>query len=208
MAVRVDRAAAARFGVSMDAIDQTLYDAFGQRQRPFSPCYAISGDSGGGSENAFPQRPLFWKRSISEGRTLRTEAMQVASARAFARSYPPIPLSAFARSTVTPRRSPLRTRYCFRPSPSRSILADGAALGSAIEALRRAEQRVGLPDTVTTRLAGSAAEFVVTLQNETLLIAAAIITVYILLGMLYESFVHPITILSTLPSAGVGALLA
>jgi multidrug efflux pump len=82
------------------------------------------------------------------------------------------------------------------------------SLGQGIEALRRAEARAGLPETVTTGLVGSAAEFVSSLNNQMLLFLAAIVTVYIVLGVLYESFVHPITILSTLPSAGVGALLA
>jgi multidrug efflux pump subunit AcrB len=77
-----------------------------------------------------------------------------------------------------------------------------------VDALRRAERRIGLPDSVTTSLAGSAAAFAASVSSERLLILAAIVTVYIVLGVLYESFIHPITILSTLPSAGVGALLA
>jgi multidrug efflux pump subunit AcrB len=95
--------------------------------------------------------------------------------------------------------------------PSSTIsfnLPAGVALGEAVDALHRAELRIGLPDTITASLAGSAAEFAASLSSEKLLILAAIITVYIVLGVLYESFIHPITILSTLPSAGVGALLA
>jgi multidrug efflux pump len=108
-------------------------------------------------------------------------------------------LSAFAR--VEKRIAPLAiTHQGLFPAITVSFnLADGASLGDAVEALHRAEERIGLPDTVKTSLS---------LQNETLLIVAAIVTVYIVLGVLYESFIHPITILSTLPSAGVGALLA
>jgi multidrug efflux pump len=87
-------------------------------------------------------------------------------------------------------------------------LSPGVSLGQAVEALRSTERQIGLPDSVTTKLVGAAAEFANSLADEKWLLLAAIVTVYLILGMLYESYIHPITILSTLPSAGVGALLA
>src|SRR5205085_12156318 len=87
-------------------------------------------------------------------------------------------------------------------------LHPGASLGRAVEAIQGAEKEIGLPETVVTTFSGSAAEFRSSLKSEPFLILAAIIVIYIVLGVLYESYIHPITILSSLPSAGVGALLA
>ena len=87
-------------------------------------------------------------------------------------------------------------------------MAPGASLGSAVKAIRAAEQEIGLPASVQTGFQGAALAFQASLSNMLLLILAAIITMYIVLGVLYESYIHPVTILSTLPSAGVGALLA
>src|ERR1039457_6286137 len=96
----------------------------------------------------------------------------------------------------------------FPATPVSFNLAQGAALGDAVDAIKKAEKDVGLPASVMTSFQGAALAFQATLGNELFLIMAAIVTVYIVLGVLYESFIHPITILSTLPSAGVGALLA
>ena len=87
-------------------------------------------------------------------------------------------------------------------------LAPGASLGDAVKAIEQAEQEIGMPASIQTSFQGTAQAFQASLANEPLLILAALVTVYIVLGMLYESYIHPITILSTLPSAGVGALLA
>src|SRR5207249_6834448 len=87
-------------------------------------------------------------------------------------------------------------------------LHPGASLGHAVDAIQKAEKQIGLPETVVTTFSGSAAEFRSSLKSEPFLIFAAIIVIYIVLGVLYESYIHPITILSSLPSAGVGALLA
>ena len=84
----------------------------------------------------------------------------------------------------------------------------GGSLGQALETMRATQRAIGLPETIETKPVGSAAEFAASLDSEPILIAAAVIAVYIVLGVLYESYIHPITILSTLPSAGVGALLA
>ena len=118
-----------------------------------------------------------------------------------------MPLSAFA--AIAEKPVPLENDH-FGQFPSATISFDSASgysLGSAVDAVNAAEQDAGLPAGITTHFEGSALAFQSALGNELLLILAAIITVYIVLGVLYESFVHPVTILSTLPSAGVGALL-
>jgi multidrug efflux pump len=111
---------------------------------------------------------------------------------------------------VSTRTAPLSIDHLGQfPSTTISFnLAQGAALGDAVDAIRKAEVDIKMPDSVMTTFQGAALAFQATLGNELFLILAAIITVYIVLGVLYESFIHPITILSTLPSAGVGALLA
>ena len=208
MSIVVDRAAAARFGLTMDAIDQTLYDAFGQRQiaTVFSPLtqYHVVLEV----DPAFRNDPSILDKIYVGGADASNRSDLNGVGAGFRQAVAPVPLSAFAR--LDRHIAPLTiTHQGLFPAVTVSFnLAQGAALGQAIEALRETERRIGLPDTVTVSLAGSAAEFVAALENETLLILAAIITVYIVLGVLYESFVHPITILSTLPSAGVGALLA
>jgi hydrophobe/amphiphile efflux-1 (HAE1) family protein len=208
MMINVDRAAAARFGVTMDAIDQTLYDAFGQRQIAtiFSPLrqYHVVLEI----DPAFRDDPTILDKIFVGGADAANRSDLSGVGGGFRKATASIPLSAFA--SIEQQTAPLTiTHQGLFPAVTVSFnLAKGISLGHAVEALHRAEERAGFPDTVTTSLVGSAAEFVSSLPNETLLIAAAIVTVYIVLGILYESFIHPITILSTLPSAGVGALLA
>jgi len=119
-----------------------------------------------------------------------------------------VPLSALVK--VSTRLAPLSIGHLGQfPATTVSFnLAQGAALGDAVDAIKKAEGEIGLPDSMLTTFQGAALAFQATLGNELFLILAAIVTVYIVLGVLYESFIHPITILSTLPSAGVGALLA
>jgi multidrug efflux pump len=119
-----------------------------------------------------------------------------------------VPLSALVNVSV--RSAPLSIDHLGQfPATTVSFnLAPGAALGDAVNAIRKAETDINLPASVITTFQGAALAFQATLGNEIFLILAAIVTVYIVLGVLYESFIHPITILSTLPSAGVGALLA
>jgi multidrug efflux pump len=119
-----------------------------------------------------------------------------------------VPLSALVK--VSERTAPLSIDHLGQfPATTVSFnLAPGAALGNAVDAIKKAEVDIGLPESVITSFQGAALAFQATLGNELFLILAAIVTVYIVLGVLYESFIHPITILSTLPSAGVGALLA
>jgi multidrug efflux pump subunit AcrB len=110
--------------------------------------------------------------------------------------------------SVGSRRSRSRIKALFPATTISFNLAAGASLSQALAELHGAEREIGLPETITASLSGAAAEFEASLRNEGWLILAAIVTVYIVLGVLYESFIHPVTILSTLPSAGVGALLA
>jgi multidrug efflux pump len=208
MMIRVDRAAAARYGVTMDAIDQILYDAFGQRQ--IATVYTALAQYHVILEVEPESRadPAILGRIYIGGQDAANNTGGSGVGSGFRQASTSVPLSSFAR--VEKRTAPLAiTHQGLFPAIAISFnLADGASLGRAVEELRRAEGAVGLPETVKTSPAGVAAEFVSSLQNETLLIIAAIVTVYIVLGILYESFIHPITILSTLPSAGLGALLA
>jgi hydrophobe/amphiphile efflux-1 (HAE1) family protein len=213
MLITVDRAAAARFGATVSAVDQTLYDAFGQRQiatvyTPLTQYHVILE-----VDPTFRNQPGILNKIYVGGQDAANSSSANSGAVGgigpdFHQAATSIPLSAFARSEQ--RTAPLAiTHQGLFPAITVSFnLADGLSLGRAVEALRDAAQHLELPDTITTNLAGAAAEFVASLQNETMLILAAIVTVYIVLGILYESFIHPITILSTLPSAGVGALLA
>jgi multidrug efflux pump subunit AcrB len=120
----------------------------------------------------------------------------------------PVPLSAFAsmRESNTPLSIPHQGQF---PAATISFnLRNGSSLSHAIPAIEKAEQEIGLPNTIATSFTGAAAEFRSSLTSEPLLILAAVVVIYIVLGVLYESYIHPLTILSTLPSAGVGALLA
>ena len=119
-----------------------------------------------------------------------------------------VPLSAIMH--VEESTGPLQITH-FGQFPATTIsfdVAPGASLGAAVKAIQKAENDIGLPESFISAMQGSAAAFSASLSNELLLIIAAIVTMYIVLGVLYESFIHPITILSTLPSAGVGALLS
>jgi hydrophobe/amphiphile efflux-1 (HAE1) family protein len=204
----VDRAAAARFGVTMGAIDQTLYDAFGQRQIATVYTSLTQYHVVLEVEPEFRSDPAILDKIYVGGQDAANNNNSSGVGGDFHQAAASVPLSVF--TSMEKRTAPLAiTHQGLFPAITISFnLADGVSLGAAVEALHRAEQRVALPDTVKTTLAGVAAEFISSLQDETLLILAAVVTVYIVLGVLYESFVHPITILSTLPSAGVGALLA
>ena len=211
MAIRVDRAAAARYGVTMNVIDNTLYDAFGQRQiamvySPLTQYHVVLEASPSFRVDASVLDRIY----VTSANALAASTDDAASGvgAGFHVASSPIPLSTFAH--VDRQVAPLViTHQGLFPSATISFnLPAGVALGQAVKELHHAERRIGLPDAITTNLAGSAAEFAASLSSERLLILAAIITVYIVLGVLYESFIHPITILSTLPSAGVGALLA
>ena len=190
----IDRATAARFGITPATVDNVLYDSFGQRI--VSTIYSQS--------NQY--------RVILEA----DPAIQLSLA-GLAELYLPsstsssngqVPLAAIVR--VNQRAGPLQITHLGQfPATTISFnLAPGASLGGAVDAIRKAEQDIKLPGKFVTAFQGTAAAFQHVLTNQALLLAASVITMYIVLGVLYESFIHPITILSTLPSAGIGAMLA
>ncbi|WP_026872044.1 MdtB/MuxB family multidrug efflux RND transporter permease subunit [Inquilinus limosus] len=189
----IDRATAARFGITPATVDNALYDAFGQRI--VSTIYTQAN-----------QYRVILEAAPSLQQSLDgLKALYLPSSLS---STGQVPLSAIVR--VEQRAGPLQITHLGQfPATTVSFnLAPGASLGAAVEAIGKAEKEVGLPDSFVTAFQGSAAAFRSSLANEALLILAAIATMYIVLGVLYESFIHPVTILSTLPSAGLGALLA
>jgi len=189
--ITVDRDAAMRLGVSMQAVEDTLYDAFGQRQ--------ISTIFGQANQyRVVLEADPSWQADPYSLRLLRVPGTNGAQ----------VPLSAIA--TVTRTIAPLVVTHQEQfPSATLSFnLAPGYSLGDAVDAVRQATQSIGMPETIIGSYSGDAAEFQRSLAAEPWLIGAAVVVIYIVLGVLYESWIHPITILSTLPSAGIGALLA
>jgi multidrug efflux pump len=190
----VDRATAARFGITLASIDNALYDAFGQRI--VSTIYTQSNQY-----RVILEVDPKLQRSIADLSTLYLPSSSSAD-------NGQVPLSAIVH--IEQRPGPLLISHLGQlPATSISFnVAPGYSLGAAVEAINKAKADVGLPQSFVVLLQGSAAAFYASTTNELFLIIAAVVTMYIVLGVLYESFIHPITILSTLPSAGVGALLA
>ena len=189
--LQIDRSAASRLGVSTAAIDNALYNAYGQR--------LIS--------TIFTQ--------ASQYRVVLEVAPEFRrSPEAIAKLYVPgtggvqVPLSAVVQVSERPAMLAVNHVGQFPAATVSFNLAPGVALGDAVDAIRAAEAVLGLPVSIETRFQGAALAFQASLTSTLLLILAAVVTMYIVLGVLYESYIHPITILSTLPSAGVGALLA
>jgi len=187
----IDRVTAGRYGITPQMIDDTLYDAFGQRQ--VSTMYTQMNQYHVVEE----VDPEFWQNpdGLSHIYLSAPGGQQV-------------PLSAFTHYEAN--TTPLTVNHQgFFPSVTISFnVPVGLSLGDAVTAIDNAMREINLPSTVHGTYAGTAQAYNESLANEPILIAAALITVYIVLGVLYESLIHPITILSTLPSAGVGALLA
>ena len=189
--VEIDRAAAARLGVSTAAIDNALYNAYGQR--------LIS--------TIFTQATQY--RVVLEVQPeFRSGPGAIASLYVPGTGGVQVPVSSVAR--VVERPASLAVNHIGQfPAVTVSFnLAPGAALGDAVEAIRGVERELQMPASIETSFRGAALAFQASLTNTLLLILAAVVTMYIVLGVLYESYIHPVTILSTLPSAGVGALLA
>jgi multidrug efflux pump len=187
----IDRDTASRLGVTPTAIDNTLYDAFGQRQ--VSTIYTQLNQY----HVVLEVDPQF-QQDPSSLNTLYVKSVNGAQ----------VPLTAFTRVEQSNASLAINHQGQFPVVTLSFNLAPGVSLGEATKAIDAAEQQIGLPASVQTSFQGTAAAFRNSLSSEPLLILAAIVTVYIVLGVLYESYIHPITILSTLPSAGVGALLA
>ena len=192
MFIRIDRDAAARFGITAATVDNVLYDVFGQRI--VSTVYTQSNQY----RVIYEVEPEM-VRSIASLNDLYLPSSTAGKQ---------VPLSAIA--TFEERTAPLRLdRFGQFPATTISFnLAPGFALGQAVDAIVAAQREIGMPRSITTHFQGAALAFQKSLDSQLLLILAAIVTVYIVLGVLYESYIHPITILSTLPSAGIGALLA
>jgi multidrug efflux pump len=189
--VEIDRATASRLGVTPGAIDNALYNAFGQRL--ISTIF---------TQTSQYRVVLEVKPEFRQG-PAALEDIYVTSS-----TGEQVRLSTVAR--VTEKSTPLAINHLGQfPAATLSFnLARGASLGDAVKAIRAAEREIGMPLSAQTRFQGAALAFQASLDNTLLLILAAIVTMYIVLGILYESYIHPVTILSTLPSAGVGALLA
>ncbi len=217
----IDRDTASRLGILPQAIDDTLYDAFGQRQvstmftqlnqyhvvLEVDPQFRVTPDD---------LKDIYVK-STNTVTSAGTTATTTSSTSVSATNVPAVgatgnttqvPLSAFTRLEM--RNAPLAINHLGQfPVVNLSFnLAPGVSLGDATTAIEKAEQEINLPRSINTSFQGTAAAFHNSLSSEPWLILAAIITVYIVLGVLYESYIHPVTILSTLPSAGVGAILA
>ena len=187
----IDRATASRLGITPQMIDDTLYDAFGQRQistlfTQLNQYHVILETMPEFQKNPAKLQDIY-VRSTSGGQ---------------------VPLSAFTH--FEPGSAPLSVNHQGQfPTVTISFnLAPGAALGDATKAIEQAQKELNMPLSIQAAFQGTAQSFRASLSNEPLLILAAVVTVYIVLGVLYESYIHAITILSTLPSAGVGAILA
>jgi multidrug efflux pump len=187
----IDRGTASRLGITAQLIDDTLYDAFGQRQvstmfTPLNQYHVV-----------MEVEPRFWQRP---------ETLRDIYVRSPAGAQ--VPLSAFSRYEPTSTALAVNHQGQFPAVTLSFNLAPGVALGEAVDAITATTRQLGLPASIQGRFQGTAQAFQASLANEPLLIAAALVAVYLVLGVLYESYIHPLTILSTLPSAGVGAILA
>jgi multidrug efflux pump len=186
-----DRDTASRLGITTQMIDDTLYDAFGQRQvstmfTQLSQYHVV-----------LEVKPDFRRGPSDLANIYITPA-----------GGQPVPLSAISRWEPATAALAVNHQGQFPVVTLSFNLAPGKALGDAVVAIDRARSELGMPESIQTAYQGTAQAFQASLSNEPLLILAALVTVYIVLGVLYESFIHPVTILSTLPSAGVGAILA
>ena len=189
----IDRETAARFGITPATVDNALYDLFGQRI--ISTIYTQSNQ---------------YRVIMEADPALQTSLESLSAIRlpSAASTTGQVPLSSIVRIEEKP--GPLQISHLGQ-FPATTISFDttaGSSLGAAVDAIRQAEVDIALPESFVTAFQGAAAALTASLSNELLLVLAAIVTVYIVLGVLYESFIHPITILSTLPSAGAGALVA
>ncbi len=187
----IDRPTASRLGITPQQIDEALYDAFGQRQvsviyTPLNQYHVV-----------MEAAPEFWQQPD----TLRD--IQVLSSGGHL-----VPLSAFTSYRTGASALAVNHQSQFPAVTTSFNLAPGVSLGAAVEAVGEATRQLGLPPSIRGKFAGTAQAFQDSLSSQPLLILAALVAVYIVLGILYESYIHPLTILSTLPSAGVGAVAA
>jgi multidrug efflux pump len=191
--VDIDRATASRYGITPASIDNALYDSFGQRI--VSTIFTESNQY-----SVILEASEATKHALSSLKSIYLPSSTASTGQ--------VPLSALV--TVSERTAPLQISHLGQfPAATISFnLAQGVSLGTAVTAVRTAVGEIGLPGSFQLNFQGTAAALDTSLGNEVFLVGAAVVTMYIVLGVLYESFIHPLTILSTLPSAGVGALLA
>jgi multidrug efflux pump len=187
----IDRDTAARLGIAMADIDNTLYDAFGQRQ----------------VSTIFTQLNQYHV-VMEVGQNFQTNPETLSNLYVKSGNGTQVPLSMLAHWEQSRAQLAIGHQGQFPSTVISFNLAPGKALGDAVNAVNRIEQRIQMPAAINASFQGTAAAFQTSLANEPILILAALVTVYIVLGVLYESYIHPITIISSLPSAGVGALLA
>jgi multidrug efflux pump len=206
-----DRNTAARFGITTSAIDQTLYDAYGQREvsvmfTQLNQYHVVLEVKPGFEKNPSGLNDLFIRTAaVTSG--VPSIAPTIQSSSAFP-SGGQIPLNTFSHVETTSAPITVNHQGQFPVVTLSFNLASGASLGDAVKAVNKVHDEMGMPPSVQAAYQGTAEAFQASLANEPVLIAAALITVYLVLGILYESYIHPLTILSALPSAGVGALLA
>ncbi len=187
----VNRDAASRLGLTMSDIDNALYDALGQR--------LVS--------TIFTQTNQY-KVVLETAPHFRMEPQDIENIHVAGSNGETVPLSSIAKVVEKPTELAIGRQGQFPAATISFNVADGSSLGAALEAVVEAEKQAGLPASLRTEFQGAARAYFSSADNQIWLILAAVITMYIVLGVLYESYVHPLTILSTLPSAGVGALLA
>jgi len=212
--VSIDRDTAGRLGITPQNVDDALYDSFGQRQ--VSTIYTQTNQFHVILEVAphFQQdASAFSDMYVPIGSASANLATTIAlagtnSALTGAAALAPAPLRTLMRATSVPAPITINHQSQFPVVTLSFNLAPGASLGAAVQHIKQVTKEVGMPASIEPSFQGTAHAFESSLANENLLILAAMITVYLVLGILYESFIHPVTILSTLPSAGVGAILA
>jgi multidrug efflux pump len=212
--VNIDRDTAGRMGITPQNIDDALYDAFGQRQ--VSTIYTQTNQFHVILEVA-PQyqhdtaalKDMYVPIGSASANLATTIALAgTNSALTGAAALAPAPLASFVHTVAVPAPITINHQSQFPVVTLSFNLSPGASLGTAVDHIKQVTKELGMPASIESSFQGTAHAFESSLSNESLLIIAAIVTVYIVLGILYESFIHPITILSTLPSAGVGAILA
>ena len=212
--VNIDRDTAGRLGITPQNVDDALYDSFGQRQ--VSTIYTQTNQFHVILEVAphYQQdKAALGDMYVPIGSASANLATTIAlagtnSALTGAAALAPAPLGAFVRASMVPSPITINHQSQFPVVTLSFNLAPGASLGAAVEHIKQVTQALGMPASIEPSFQGTARAFELSLANESILILAAMVTVYLVLGVLYESFIHPITILSTLPSAGVGAILA
>ena len=207
--ITIDRDTASRLGIFPQAIDNTLYDAFGQRQvstifTQLNQYHVVLEVLPSFAQNPDSLKDVYIRPSAA----VQNTGAPTANAATAATSGAPVPITAFTRMESSNASLAVNHQGQFPVVTLSFNLAPGASLGEATRAIQQAETEIQVPASIHTAFQGTAAAFQNSLSSEPWLILAAVITVYIVLGVLYESYIHPITILSTLPSAGVGAILA